>query len=590
MPEPAPGSPVPPDDAPPAAAAGDVRETHAAAPPRRHGLESAEVARLRRLLLGPDRDAALERALRGGGELDPDAVAALLPDAVRARTAQDDDLGRALAPSIEAGLKTSVERNPQPIVDAIFPVIGPAIRRAIQAALAQSMQSINQSVNYGLSLRGLAWRVEAWRSGVSFGEVVLRHTLAYRVEEVLLVHRETGLLLKHVVAPDVPGAGEDADVVSAMLTAVQQFVGDSFEIGEGDALETIEVGDLHVWIEPGPRAVVAAVIRGHPPEAYHTVLSNAVETIHARLGEALSTFTGDTDAFDAAGEILEDCLDRQSREQARSGPSPKLVVLALLAVGLLGWWGWRTWQARAAERGVVRALAATPGVEVLATERHDGRLRIVAARDPLAPPPPLPDGWAEHAELRTVTAYADGPDFLARRARAMLGVPDSVALRADSAGVLIVTPPDAGAPWLAAAQDRLRFVPGATSLVTERPTADVEGAARAVGALVLTFGDGLGAAEVERARRAVAALDAAASTADRDYTLTIVGHTDDTGTDEQNARVGRRRAEAVRDALGDAAGRLRVEIETRGARDRLGDGVSLPSRRVTFRARPGALS
>ncbi|MEM6327050.1 MAG: hypothetical protein AAF791_08030, partial [Bacteroidota bacterium] len=252
---------------------------------------------LRRLLLGRQRDDALDRVTRGdvpqvpSADLDAASVSAVLPEAVRLREAQDRDLGDALAGPVERGLKASVEKNPQPVVDAIFPVIGPAIRRAIRHALDQSMQSVNQSVNVGLSAKGLKWRWEAWRSGVSFGEVVMRHTLQYRVEEVLLVHRETGLLLQHVVAEDVPGAGENPDLVGAMLTAVRQFVGDSFGVNEDDALESVEVGDLNVWIEPGPRAIVAAVIRGHPPESYRERLRRALETVHARLGDALGAFT-----------------------------------------------------------------------------------------------------------------------------------------------------------------------------------------------------------------------------------------------------------------------------------------------------------
>ena len=49
---------------------------------------------------------------------------------------------------------------------------------------------------------------------------------AFRVEQVFLVHRPTGLLLQHVMAPEVPA--KDADQVAAMLTAIRDLVEGSF--------------------------------------------------------------------------------------------------------------------------------------------------------------------------------------------------------------------------------------------------------------------------------------------------------------------------------------------------------------------------
>ena len=74
------------------------------------------------------------------------------------------------------------------------------------------------------------------------------HSLLFSVEQVFLIHRETGLVLSHVVAPRV--ATQDPSLVSGMLSAIQQFVKDSFESQRGDnTLDFLEVGELEVWIE-----------------------------------------------------------------------------------------------------------------------------------------------------------------------------------------------------------------------------------------------------------------------------------------------------------------------------------------------------
>ena len=60
---------------------------------------------------------------------------------------------------------------------------------------------------------------------MSFAEVVLKHTLVYRVEHVFLIHRHTGLLIAHAASQDA--TSQDPQLVSSMLSAIQDFVRDS---------------------------------------------------------------------------------------------------------------------------------------------------------------------------------------------------------------------------------------------------------------------------------------------------------------------------------------------------------------------------
>ena len=99
--------------------------------------------------------------------------------------------------------------------------MGPVIRKAVAAALQEMVQNLNQVLSEGLSFRSWRWRVQAWRVGKSYAEYVLIKSLQYRVELVLLIHRETGLLLQDVCLPQV--VREDPELVSAMLTAIYVF-------------------------------------------------------------------------------------------------------------------------------------------------------------------------------------------------------------------------------------------------------------------------------------------------------------------------------------------------------------------------------
>ena len=170
--------------------------------------DDGSVAELRSLLLGPAEAQLAEVHER---LFDPqrqvEEVSRVLPDAIAVRSRRDDALTAALSSTVSTALQHSVRKNPQPLADALFPIMGPAIRKYIAAALNTMVQSLNQTMTHSMSARGLGWRFEALKTGRPFSEVVLLHTLRYRVEQVYLIHKETGLLLRHVSAAGAQAGG-----------------------------------------------------------------------------------------------------------------------------------------------------------------------------------------------------------------------------------------------------------------------------------------------------------------------------------------------------------------------------------------------
>lgn len=312
-------------------------------------------------------------------------VSQVLPEAVRRHgTAEDDELSEALAPTMERTLHVSIERDPQPIVDAIFPVIGPAIRKAVSEALSTLMVNVNRTLEHGFSLKGLRWRWEAWRTGRSFAEVVLRHTLLYRVEQLFLIDRETGLPLQRVTAEEVEA--EDSALVSGMLTAIQDFVHDSFDLADEETLQDFTVGNLSVWIDHGPHAALAAVIRGNPDPRLREVMHRITERIHRQFRKELVNFDGDASGFEGAAPILEQGLLAQYEEPGAT-PSPVLWVLLAMVVGLIGWWGYETWEANRRWQTYVSQVEQEPGLVVNRTYVEDGQWVVQGLRDPVATHP-----------------------------------------------------------------------------------------------------------------------------------------------------------------------------------------------------------
>lgn len=387
---------------------------------RPEGRETPELEELRQLIAGPERvriDRLRERL--ENPELRIKDVSEILAEAIVHRTAQDEKVAKALAPTVEKAIESSIRRNRQVLVDALFPVMGPAIRKAVAAAIRGMVQSFDKTLEYSLSLQGLRWRFEALRTKKPFGEVVLLHTLLYQVEQVFLIHRQSSLVIQHVVSKDVKT--HDPDLVAGMLAAIRDFAHDSFQLEKDESLDTLNLGsDRTIWIEQGDHALLAAVIRGMPPAELRSTLREALEAIHLGHGEALEAFDGDSTPLEAIRPELENCL------QARYRPKPKRgfplfwavfgTVMALIAVlGFFAIQGHRRWLS------YLERLKDAPGIQITSAEKRSGLYHVYGFRDPLAPDPVdllkadklRPEKFAFHLESYASTH----PDLVLKRQR-----------------------------------------------------------------------------------------------------------------------------------------------------------------------------
>ena len=263
-----------------------------------------------------------------------DLLAQSLPEAVRASSEDSEKLAEALRPTVEQGLMHSARKNPDELAEAIYPVLGPAIRRSIRAALQSSLQSMNVALENSFSPRGIRWRMEAWRTGKPFGEVVLLHSLEYRVEQVYWIHKESGVLLQDASRGEE--GQQDADMVSGMLAAIQDFVQDSFHGAEEGELEQIEVSGFRVLLAQGHSTGLALLVRGIPPEELSEDMHAVLEELNHQYGQDLEGFAGDVEPFKRSKETLTGLIGERSKPRGKKGIAP--YVLGGLAAILLVWW------------------------------------------------------------------------------------------------------------------------------------------------------------------------------------------------------------------------------------------------------------
>ena len=531
--------------------------------------EEAGLAELRDILFHAERDEllALRERVHDFGQRSRD-VSEVLPEAVRLRGEEgtDEQLTEALRPTVERTLKESVERDPQIVAEALFPAMGPSIRRAITEYFRALVQTFDQAMQHSFSIQGIRWRIEAFRTGKSFSEVALLHSLVYRVEQVLLIHRKTSLLLHRVVAPEVATAveaGADADMMSGMMSALQDYARDSFRAGKADALESFSVGEFNCWVEQGPKALLVAVIRGNAPQGYRVKLREVLERVHAIYGRRLDEFSGDASGFDPAADLLAESFASQRRQHALPPPRPYFVYsLATMAALFLVWrvflgvqdWRW----GRFAD-----VLREQPGYTI--TSFHRGWFtryyEIRGMRDPQSEDP---FALLEKQGLNPALAdfelgryYALDDPLVQKRARLLLGPPAGVTLAVES-GVLRVRG-EAQADWIRQLESRAPMIAGVrhvdtSGLLLPGQSAFVRTSGELAGARIL-FDDGSAAirADQRAALDGVAdelkSLEQLAQQMGAQLSVEVVGHTDSTGPDAVNQRLSQYRAARVVQSL-----------------------------------------
>ena len=487
-------------------------------------------------------------------------VSAVVAEAIQMRRARggDHELSAALTPTVEEAVRESVRKDSHVLVEALFPVMGPAIRRSVAEVFRSTVESFNQVLESTFSIRGLQWRFEAIRIGRPYAEVALLRSLVYRVEQVFLIHLKTSLVLQHVVDPAV--VTQDADMVSSMLSAIRDFVRDSFSTQQGDSLDSLQMGQLQVWIEQGPQAIIAAVIRGQAPQELRLSLKEKLEEAHRRFSRELEEFDGNPAPFEAFRPELAACLTASYRRDKPAKSRPYLAVCAIVfAVLLAGWYGYTAIQNHKWAL-FVENLRQQPGIVVTSFQRARGRYRIQGLRDPLAvDPEALLDQRKLNprlAEFHWSAFYALDDSLVLQRAIALLQPPAGVTLSVQN-GVLHAAG-DSSSEWKKSMRERAHFIAGITA-VDDKDLNDENSPRRlkaAVESEIILFE--LGQAEINPRQQpnlaavaqTIQKLLQIAPSAVGNAIVELVGHADSSGPEATNVLLSQERANnAVRELV-----------------------------------------
>ncbi len=255
-----------------------------------------------------------------------------------------------------------------------------------------------------------------------------------------------------------------------MLSAIQDFVKDSFNEKEQSGLDTIRFGELRLWSEVGPFATLVAVIRGNPPEELHEIVRDVLLRIHDECSQALEQFDGDSSQLVGVETQLQTCVELKQEDSNQGFPWLVMAAVLLILIAAGGWF-FLSWQSGQRWQAYVSRLGTQPGIIVAEQRVRDGQFYIAGLRDPLSADPQslLSGTQVDPARVHSQWQFYQSlePEFVLKRLTASLAPPASV--RLSVVDNRIVAEGEATAAWI----DRARAA--AQQLSAGGPEFDVGG-------------------------------------------------------------------------------------------------------------------
>jgi outer membrane protein OmpA-like peptidoglycan-associated protein len=284
-------------------------------------------------------------------------VSEVITEAIYDRQEHDSSVSAALTPIIDKSIEKSIDQHPEKFIGYLYPLVGNLVRKFATSFFRDFIEKTNELIENSVTMKSIVWRYRAWRSGVTFSKYVASQVYAYQIQQVLLIHKDTGILLNSVSLN--ADSDENSDLVSSMLTAISDFINDSFAKNsnlrnssplnqepksETYSLAEIKTHEFTLYVKQGPHALLVAAVTGNISPFAKEKLQSTLENIHAFYLPKLKFFEGETSVFEATTTNLTDCLLSEQRTEKKAKKPWLAILLFTIIFCALAYYAFIKWQ------------------------------------------------------------------------------------------------------------------------------------------------------------------------------------------------------------------------------------------------------
>lgn len=234
-------------------------------------------------------------------------------ESLRRQLGDKDALAKAVAPILGDAIKRQIQDSREEIIDALYPVIGQIVMRAVTEAIRDLARSIDEKLREATDFQRFGLRFRALITGVPAHQLALRQSLPFAVQEIYLLHRDSGLLLWH--ATPTRKDESDSDLIGAMLTAIREFAEQALG-GGGENLHQMRFGQRELVMEFARYSYVAVLVDGVVPSEFRWQLHKSLYAFEKENTAQLRNYDGEASTLhNAARQELEPFLSVESNDR-----------------------------------------------------------------------------------------------------------------------------------------------------------------------------------------------------------------------------------------------------------------------------------
>jgi OOP family OmpA-OmpF porin len=124
----------------------------------------------------------------------------------------------------------------------------------------------------------------------------------YAISQVFVAHKK-GTLMAHALTREAKKC-VDADVMVGMLTAIQDFVKESFEGEKHHKLDELKYGDVRLIFRRGNDFMLVAVLSGQLTNVIQAALDDTIKKVEENYGTVMKDWDGNTRTVDGIKDIV----------------------------------------------------------------------------------------------------------------------------------------------------------------------------------------------------------------------------------------------------------------------------------------------
>ena len=251
-----------------------------------------------------------------------------------------DKIASQMAPLIGGAIREQIKSQKDDVVDALYPVMGNMISKYITQALEDLLNKINSQIQDGLSTQTIKRKLKAKLKGVSETELLISEMANSNVEAVLLIHKESGIVLTHIENKEL----HEPEMLGSMMTAIRSFINDWIEQNEQhQELGEIDYGGSKIILEASGYSYLAVIVKGGAYPSLYEKIRHVMAKIVLDFADEIKNFEGDTstlpqEQMQKALIPLLNMQEEQETPQKKGKIHPLMWIVPLLVAGGVGYY------------------------------------------------------------------------------------------------------------------------------------------------------------------------------------------------------------------------------------------------------------